>query len=260
MSRTNAHRTGLQTEALLTRYMDLHYGRSNDALAARLLPVHALHFPVRTAQLVTEFSSRTDRALDIGCAVGRATFELTRTFEKVIGVDISGSFIDEAQQVRKTGAATFFIRNEGELRVQETVLLDPSINRERATFRQADVCSLPADWVGFDAVLMANVIECLPNPRACLELMGGSRGLVRPGGVLVITSPYGWIEDETPREAWLGGFVRDGTEIRSIDGVRAALGAEFEMVCEREMPLAIREHRRKYDFMFAHATVWRRDG
>jgi putative 4-mercaptohistidine N1-methyltranferase len=258
MSPHNVHPS--EVEALLTRYMDLHYGRSNDPLAARLLPVHALHFPVRTAQLVTEFSSRTGRALDIGCAVGRATFELTRTFDKVIGVDVSAPLIDAAQQVRTTGTATFWVRKEGELRIQETVLLDPSIERTRATFRQADVCSLPADWVSFDAVLMANVIECLPNPRACLQLMGGPRGLVRPGGVLVLTSPYTWTEHDTPKDAWLGGFVRDGTEIASLDGVRASLGPEFEMVCEREMPLAIREHRRKYDFMVAHATVWRRVG
>ena len=32
--------------------------------------------------------------------------------------------------------------------------------------------------------------------------------------------------------------------MRSIDGLRAALGDEFEMVDEREMPLVIREHYR----------------
>ena len=256
MSRANQN--PYETEALLSRYMELHYGRSTDARAVRLLPVHALHFPVRTAQLVTEFSSVTERALDIGCAVGRSTFELARSFRSVLGVDLSASLIDAAQQVRKTGSATFRVRDEGDLLKQETVLLDPSIDRTRTTFRQADACSLPADWVGFDAVLLANVIDRLPSPKACLGRMSGPNGLVRPGGILVVTSPYSWKEEYTPKEAWLGGFERDGVEVRSVDGLRAALGPEFEMVSEREMPLVMREHRRKYEFIVSHATVWRR--
>jgi 2-polyprenyl-3-methyl-5-hydroxy-6-metoxy-1,4-benzoquinol methylase len=36
-------------------------------------------------------------ALDIGCAVGGATFELARSFSHVLGIDYSQSFVDAAQ-------------------------------------------------------------------------------------------------------------------------------------------------------------------
>jgi len=32
------------------------------------------------------------RALDVGCAVGRATFELARSFDETVGIDLSARF------------------------------------------------------------------------------------------------------------------------------------------------------------------------
>ncbi len=43
----------------------------------------------------------TTRALDIGCAVGRTSFELSKAFDAVIGIDYSHSFIGAAQQLAK---------------------------------------------------------------------------------------------------------------------------------------------------------------
>lgn len=37
------------------------------------------------------------RALDVGCAVGRSSFEMARTFDEVVGVDFSGKFINAAK-------------------------------------------------------------------------------------------------------------------------------------------------------------------
>ena len=39
-----------------------------------------------------------------------------------------------------------------------------------------------------------------------LGRLGGPRGLVRVGGLVALFSPYSWLEQFTPREAWLGGF------------------------------------------------------
>jgi 2-polyprenyl-3-methyl-5-hydroxy-6-metoxy-1,4-benzoquinol methylase len=36
------------------------------------------------------------RALDLGCAVGRSSFELTRYFDRVVGLDYSARFIQVA--------------------------------------------------------------------------------------------------------------------------------------------------------------------
>ena len=39
------------------------------------------------------------KALDIGCAVGRTSFELTRSFDYVLGLDYSARFIQVASML-----------------------------------------------------------------------------------------------------------------------------------------------------------------
>lgn len=253
-----------ETRRLLGEYMTLHFGADADAMPYADGPVAALGFPIRCARLVLaaarELGVRTGRALDVGCAVGRAAFELARGFEAVVGVDLSALFIEAAQALRRDGSLEYFLKEEGELGATRRAAVEPEIDRSRVSFLRADACALPLDRVGFDAVLVANVLCRLPRPAALLARMGGPRGLVRPGGLLVLSSPYTWLEEFTPRDAWLGGFERDGAPVRSSDGVRALLGEEFELMRELNMPLVIREHARKYQYIVAHGMVFRRRG
>lgn len=251
-----------ETSRVLGEYMTLHFGADADNMPIPDGPRAALGFPVRCARLVLdaarELGVRTERALDVGCAVGRAAFELARGFDEVVGVDLSAAFVAAANTLRAEGALDFFLREEGELGAMRRAVVDPAIDRSRVSFRRADACALPAEWSGFDAVLLANVLCRLPSPRACLARMGGPRGLVRPGGLLVLSSPYTWMEQFTPRDAWLGGLTRDGAALRSGAGIRALLGDSFEPIRECDMPLVIREHARKYQYIVAHALVFRR--
>lgn len=253
-----------ETRRLLDEYMTLHYAADADVMPHADGPRHALGFPVRCARLVLdaarELGVATGRALDIGCAVGRASFELARGFAEVVGVDLSASFVTAASALQRDGALEFFLKEEGDLGARRRAEVDPAVDRSRVSFRRADACSLPTDLVGFDAVLVANVLCRLPSPRACLARMGGPRGLVCPGGLLVLSSPYTWMEEFTPRGAWLGGCERDGAPVRSGDGIRALLGDEFELVRQLDMPLVIREHARKYQYIVAHGLVFRRRG
>lgn len=251
-----------ESHELRDQYLMLHYGAGDDAMPYAFGPRDALEFPGRCAALVLELADRHGvapaRALDVGCAVGGATFALAHGFREVLGVDLSASFIAAANALKRDGRLSFRRRDEGDLGVERTATIHPAVDRDRVSFRQADACALPAELVGFDAVLLANLLCRLPSPRACLERMGGARGVVRPGGLLVVTSPYTWTDAFTPKEVWLGGVTRDGREVRSIDGLHALLDDEFELVDERDMPLVIREHARKFQYIVAHATAWRR--
>lgn len=251
-----------ETRRLLDEYMTLHFGDDADVMPHPDGPRAAVGFPVRCARLVArsarELDVPTGRALDIGCAVGRASFELAREFAEVVGVDLSASFIDAARALQRDGALDYFLREEGDLGQPRRATVDPAIDRARLAFRRADACSLPADLHDFDAVLLANVLCRLPSPRACLARMGGPRGLVRPGGLLVLSSPYTWMEQFTPRDAWLGGLARAGAPVRSSDAIQELLGGEFELVRRLDMPLVIREHARKYQYIVADGLVFRR--
>ena len=51
-----------------------------------------------------------------------------------------------------------------------------------------------------DACLLANLLCRLPDPSACLARLSGPDGLVKPGGIAVVVSPYTWMEEHTPRQ------------------------------------------------------------
>ncbi|MCK7502526.1 MAG: SUMF1/EgtB/PvdO family nonheme iron enzyme [Comamonadaceae bacterium] len=73
----------------------------------------------------------TAKALDVGCAVGRASFELARGYREVLGVDLSRAFIDAADTLRRDGELRYFRKDEGELGV--TRERDASIPRSSAS-------------------------------------------------------------------------------------------------------------------------------
>ncbi|MBC7545518.1 MAG: 5-histidylcysteine sulfoxide synthase [Candidatus Sericytochromatia bacterium] len=251
-----------ESQQALNEYLVLHFGEPGDQMPYAFGPHDATAFPVRCADLVRDAALAagitSGRALDVGCAVGRSTFELARTFESVIGVDLSAGFIEAANTLQRNGQMPYFRKDEGDLGAALTATIDPAIDRSRLSFRQADACSLPPDFVGFDAVLMANLICRLPSPNSLLSRLGGPRGLVRPGGILVMTTPFSWLEQFSPREVWLGGYIANGEPVWSKDTLHAALADEFELVSAHDMPLVIREHARKYQYIVTYTTVWKR--
>ena len=67
------------------------------------------------------------RALDVGCAVGRSTFELARDFNEVVGIDYSNKFIQRCQELKMTGCSTYKLMTEGVLGEEKTATIHPDI-------------------------------------------------------------------------------------------------------------------------------------
>ena len=55
------------------------------------------------------------RALDIGCAVGRSTFELATHFESVLGIDFSQAFVDRCNELKECGQSPYCLPSEGDI-------------------------------------------------------------------------------------------------------------------------------------------------
>jgi putative 4-mercaptohistidine N1-methyltranferase len=195
------------------------------------------------------------RALDLGCAVGRSSFELARYCKEVVGIDFSHRFVEAAEALRSAGTLSYRRADEGDLSTPLVARRPPGIAPERLRFEQGDAMALPLSLGSFDVVLMANLIDRLSLPQLCLERLPS---LVRTGGQLVITSPYTWLEEYTPREFWLGGFNSEGRPRHTLEGLKAALTKDFKLTTVRDLPFLIREHARKYQWSVAQASVWRR--
>jgi putative 4-mercaptohistidine N1-methyltranferase len=199
------------------------------------------------------------KALDLGCAVGRATFELARGFEQVTGLDFSANFIRMGVELQEKGYIQYTRAEEGELvtfmerRLDELGLTEA---RDKVAFFQADACNLKPLYTGYDLVLAANLIDRLYNPRHFLERIAER---ILPGGLLVLTSPYTWLPEHTKRDEWIGGFRKDGEPYTTLQGLDDILSPCFRRMGEpKDIPFVIRETRRKHQHTVAQCTAWER--
>lgn len=244
-----------ETDILLSQYAEFHYGDERFGVA---------NFPRSLAEIAIDAQRRWGngqftQALDLGCATGRASFELARAFERVVGIDFSARFIQAGVKLAESGVLRYTLADEGELvsyherRLDQLGLADTA---SRVEFWQGDACNLKEVFTGFDLVLAANLIDRLYRPRRFLADIGAR---IKPGGLLLIASPYTWLEEHTKREEWLGGFKKDGESYTTFDGLKDALAGNFELVDgPRELPFVIRETRRKHQHTLSELTIWRR--
>lgn len=241
-----------ETDELLGQYMAFHYGEGYFGVG---------NYPARCAGVCQELMAGRvkHKALDLGCAVGRSTFELARVFEHVTGLDLSHRFIDSANTLKKSGQMDYFLRDEGELGVTVTAgLADLGLKNaaDRTTFAVADACNLGAEYAGYDLIFAGNLIDRLQDPRSFLASV--HRHLAEDG-VLVISSPYTLLEEYTPKTNWVGGYTRNGKPFTVQDGMKELLAPHFELMREpTDLPFVIRETRRKFQHTIAELSAWRR--
>ncbi len=246
-----------ESDRLLSEYLLFHYGTAGEILPYPAGPAEALGYPVRcVTECVDPAPLRPDsRALDLGCAVGRSSFELARWCGEVVAIDYSHRFIAAAQELQKNGSLTYERTDEGTLRTPLTARISDDIDRTRVRFETGDAMDLRDHLGAYDVVLMANLIDRLSHPGRCLERLSG---LVNPGGQLVITSPYTWMPDFTEPTQWLGGYERAGQRVTTLDGLHQHLDKDFTLLTRKDLPFLIREHARKFQWSMAEATLWRR--
>jgi hypothetical protein len=128
--------------------------------------------------------------------------------------------------------------------------------RRAEDFREGLVADAEAPGVGAEGGHHGarTALELANEPNRFLSTI---HERINPGGLLVITSPYTWLEEYTKKEEWLGGYKESGENVTTLDGLTASLAPRFRMLGEpREVPFVIRETRRKFQHTLAEMTVW----
>jgi putative 4-mercaptohistidine N1-methyltranferase len=264
-----------ESENLLNMYLGLHYPSSGTAEGVPAIlehanaPTHGLRFPQRVAELLVNLkpAKTNGRALDIGCAVGGASFELAKSFEHVDAFDFSDSFVEGAKRMQtESEGVRFRIPVEADIYEEVAAVHNEGVTPEvlrKVEFFTGDACQIgemAAEGLlsTYDGVIMSNLLCRLPDPLKCLD---GLPRIVNHGGVAVLVTPFSWLEEFTPRSKWLGGSYDpvSGEPIRSKEMLQDIMeNRGFEKIHEEEMPLVIREHQRKYQYIISEATGWRK--
>ena len=240
-----------ETDVLVTQYLEFHYGPEALGVA---------NFPRACAEEAMKMvpGDRRRRCLDIGCSVGRSAFEFARAFDHVDAIDFSARFIQSGVRLQEGGEVHYEVPTEGELTVARSVSLEKlglDDRRTQVSFMQGDACNLKGIFTGYDLVFAGNLVDRLYDPSLFLDLIGER---VLPGGLLVITSPYTWLEEYTPKSKWLGGRREHGEPLTTFEGLSRSLGNGFDLVHRLDVPFVIRETARKHQHSIADLTVWKR--
>jgi SAM-dependent methyltransferase len=234
-----------ETRRYLDQYLLLHYGRPSNVCPFPFIPRELLRFHERLREdyLLPVRPRAQSRGLDLGCAVGRFTFELGRVVNQVLGIDNSKSFIQAARRVAQRYELVVKVQESGAQFSARRLVLPGALRRCRVEFEVGDATDLAALPDGaFQVVSAINLICRVRHPRQCLRQLAR---LLAPGGQLLIASPFSWLEAYSSPSEWL-------TE----KDLCSLLQPHFRLARHGDVPLVIREHRRKYELVISKAFTF----
>eukprot|EP00161_Ancyromonas_sigmoides_P013173 TRINITY_DN3380_c0_g1_i1.p1 TRINITY_DN3380_c0_g1~~TRINITY_DN3380_c0_g1_i1.p1 ORF type:complete len:223 (+),score=0.90 TRINITY_DN3380_c0_g1_i1:78-746(+) len=161
-----------ESERAVDEYLQFHYETPDKIWKFSEISAPGTDFMPKCAEICAKFANLEgeSRALDLGCAVGRASFELSKGFSEVVGIDFSAAFISAAQAIQKSQKSDYSALISGEIREKRTVFAPKNANSDRISFEIGDACELNCEKLGeFDAILAANLLCRLPHPMKFLE-------------------------------------------------------------------------------------------
>lgn len=200
--------------------------------------------------------------LDVGCSVGGMSLELAQKSNGlVLGVDLNFGMLRMAQQILNNGRVSYPRRRIGGVYDRREFSV-PCVNSSNVDFWACDATSLPFPRSTFSTATALNVLDCVSSPMELLQSL--SEG-VRPGGRLIVSTPYDWSAAATPFECWLGGHSQRGPDAGSgVPVLRRILtpGAHpqsiprLELLAEADdVPWAVRLHDRSIMRYLVHVII-----
>jgi putative 4-mercaptohistidine N1-methyltranferase len=250
-----------ETDPMVLKEIDSHYPE-DAGLVAGTQPFAKLSAAAVT-DVVERLGKTAGRVLDLGCSVGRRTFELASTFDECVGIDRTARYIKAAVRLQDGEMVRYTVPMDGSINSFHEVSLK-TLGMEAAAgkvqFWQNDAQNLDAKKFGdFDVVVAANVIEQLAEPKAFLAQI---HEFVKPGGLLVLSSTYNWDEDVTASENMIGGYKcpTSGENVSTVAGVEELLKGSFVRVESETSDIAAvqRSTLRSMQYDLAEMTVWER--
>lgn len=241
-----------ETDEAICQQLDSHYGE----------PVMSLPlYPKQLAQEVMTYVNlqgvAKSKVLDLGCGVGRCSFELAAYFERVDGVDFSAGLIQHPVKLQQKHRVRYTIEQSGDvLDYNEVDLKNLGLGEsvDKVNFSQGDASNLKNIFNGYDAIVLQNSLERTYDPQQLLQTLATR---LNKGGLLFIASDYNFSEQHTEKQKWLSGIKVNGENVVGIDGLHAILSPTFELVDDKELTRVVKKNQRNFAVSQCQLSVWR---
>jgi len=238
-----------ESDLLNDWYVLFHYGGPDEildgsAFCTANLPEKSLSFPLETVRAFQQ-TTPVGRALDVGCAVGRSGYELSKIAREVIGIDFSQKFIETATALKSGRPYAYQIYGEAHLSKPLHAHLPSDCDPGRVSFEQGDAMNLRHDLGCFDLVHAANLLCRLPEP---IRFLARLPSLLKPGGKLILATPATWMQEYTRRENIPTG--------PTLEFLKEHLDGAFDLQSVSEIPFLMREHQRKFQLSTSQTSLW----
>ncbi|WP_440873724.1 5-histidylcysteine sulfoxide synthase [Thalassotalea sp. PLHSN55] len=198
----------------------------------------------------------TDRALDLGCSVGGATFELAQLFEHVDGIDLTARHIQHALAFKEQKILRYALPTEGELLDYHELSLTKMPYADyvqQVHFYQGDALNLKPQFSGYDLIFSAHLIDSIAEPHALINVL---QQKLNPGGVLVLITNYQ--ADQTLVTNALGGYKINGENFTRKDGLQTLLLKHFKPIASEEINWLKRVNARHFIYNKSELSIWKK--
>lgn len=202
------------------------------------------------AAALAQLPASNGPVLDIGCAVGRTSFDLAAaTPGLVLGIDLNWPLLSIGRGIVDHAQLSYPHRRLG-MRFERRRHAVSFTGGDRVDFWIADALALPFRSHTFGLVAAMNVIDCVSSPPRLIAEM--ARVLMSGGGAAIAT-PFDWSSQVTPPEAWVDGPAALDTLLAEV-GIRARQ-AGFGALVQTGPSLDLDWHVRLHDRAAMHYAV-----
>jgi ubiquinone/menaquinone biosynthesis C-methylase UbiE len=180
--------------------------------------------------LIAPYVQAHMNVLDMGCALGRMSFELAKqTPGNAVGIDTSQEFITACHEIAAN---------------QNESVAYPVPPQAKVSFLIADAQELPFTEQVFQCVLCLNLIDRVAHPK---NVIAEITRVLSPTGLLLISNPYDWEEEHTAPSEWMA-------DMRDLFSHTA-----WETVLEKDrVPFTIQVYDRKISTYANHTLLLRK--
>ena len=240
-------------QQLASHYTDTALGFSNYSHALANVVISCVHKFKKDDQTIY------DKCLDLGCSVGRTSFELANTFKHIDSIDFSARYIQHGVQLQNNDVVRYTLKQEGDIVEFKELSLSqfPTLmNKNNINFSQGDAANLQEKFSNYNVVLAQNVIEQSYEPALFLNNINQR---INIGGLLIVTSDYKFDETITVKSKWLGGIKVNGENVTGFTGLHEQLSSHFTLLEEHNIPRVLPNTNREFMVSTVHITVWQRN-